>query len=146
MKTIRESMFETNSSSTHCVSIANNVEKYMLDQLANPTGMNPYLVVPYDGYSYGEFTTVEEKLAYISAYMFYETKRPQLLIEVFKEQTGLDLEVHEKEDEYGYFCVSWDDRCCWDEHQDKIGQFTSDKEDIRQFIFNPGYTVLVNHD
>ncbi len=159
MKVIRRRMFETNSSSTHSISIDGGV--YTHDELPLEHGI--CRVYPGEfGWDEVTFHTAEVKASYCLTYVKTggETKagdqkgdafwlaRTQMLIDVLKEATGsetVEFFPYPKGDkpfyEWGYI-----------DHQSHIGDgdacgeaFESEKS-LRDFIFNPKSLLRTDND
>ena len=144
MKNIRHSVFETNSSSTHSISISSNTNT--LDTL--PVDEEGKLHVEFGEFGWEEETYRDagNKLMYAATWVFghepdteYGTgnikefiKYKTMLEEVLKEQTGAKEIIYKKEkgrwSPTGYIDHQSSDVC---------EEAFESKEKLRNFIFNP---------
>lgn len=151
MKTIRRSVFETNSSSTHSISIIGK------DNYQYPKQNTIHCEFGEYGWGYDKLNTVYEKLSYVLTMIQYkigtsenleevqESLYYQWLSEMIKEHTGSTLEVSITGDKYydiGYI-----------DHQstDTLDEYWSDieeefKSNMREIIFNDKYQIVIDND
>lgn len=141
MKTIiRKNVFETNSSSTHSVSISNGTDVY---ETIIPDSNGIITIYPREfGWGYEEYTDPETKLAYLLQYYtlkgsdFIETVK-----EVVIEHTGAsDVVLGQQDDEW------WPDGYIDHQSTDCLDGEIETTEDIRNFVFNPSSVLVIDND
>ena len=117
-KLIRNGVFETNSSSAHSISIADDTKEFVFDTLYPDE--NGSIIINGDefGRDWFKYNDARTKASYAALSLGLHS----VLIDVIKEQTGA-LEVGLKVDE-GYI-----------DHQ-SYGLIPTNKEKLRNFIFN----------
>ena len=86
MKVIRHNVFETNSSSTHSISISNEVE--LLDSITPGDGGYIVLTGGEFGWAWVRFNDAFTKANYCAVDQKSNEENIKMLIEVIKEQTG----------------------------------------------------------
>lgn len=151
MKTIRRSVFETNSSSTHSISIVSKDNYQNLKQNVIVAEFGEF------GWGYDNLNTVYEKLSYVLTMIQYkvhecddlnkikESMYYKWLYEMIQQYTGATLEINETGDEYynmGYI-----------DHQstDILDEYWSDieeefKSNMKEIIFNDKYSIKIDND
>ena len=138
---IRESVFETNSSSTHSLSISSVGGLYQT--LRHSDGI---ISVPLGFYEFGweqeTYYDAESKLAYLLIYVRDWSNGKQkeffeILKEVVEKQTGCTLIDNENED--GYIDHQSVEDC-------DLHYMFHEPELIRQFIFNPNSYLETDND
>jgi hypothetical protein len=89
-KLIRKGVFETNSSSSHSISIASNDKEFVLDTLY--PDQNGIVTVEGDEYGWDWFKTNDAatKASYVAQSNMYDEAKLDMLKEVIMEQTGAD--------------------------------------------------------
>lgn len=140
MKITRNSLFETNSSSTHCLVYNESGDAGLLDTLQKDPTI--WTIESYDG---GWCETAKQKLDYIAGWILeynpWYGKEPepqerqkwwQSLCEVVKEQTGYNLYYPE----WATFNESSQGTL---DYRDLV----ENKENLRQFIFNPSWKMRI---
>jgi hypothetical protein len=132
-KLIRNSVFETNSSSSHSVSIADETKEFVLDTIyPDQDG-----VIEIHGGEYGwewfKHNDAETKASYIAQQFQHNEDVLDRIREVIMEQTGAE-EVKFIGLENGYV------------DHDSVGILDSDKESIKQFIFNKNSWLFGGND
>jgi hypothetical protein len=154
MKQIRNSVFETNSSSTHSISISGSSFMH-IPKVPLFVSFGEY------GWGYDEYNDPEDKLSYIlTAAQYYtneydwkkknydaifDSKWVKWIREMVRDYCGQEIEISLNEDTYyptGYI-----------DHQstDTLDQFWTDdekqfKENMKQIVFNMAYTVVIDND
>ena len=145
MKTIRQSVFETNSSSSHSLSICHNT-----------TGM--YDTIPPDengvisltggefGWGYEKYNDPYDKACYIAvglmASEMMNAPEYDRFISLMKEHTGAKEIIFN-------FSTNWkDDNNSYIDHQSSYAfreAFDSD-QDLKDFLFNRGSQLIIDND
>lgn len=140
MKTIRHSVFETNSSSSHSISINNKVELY--DSIAPNEDGNIVLYGGEFGWEWEKYNDSLTKANYCAIDVIGDEDRINMLIDVIKEHTGAKNVILD-------FTMDWNDRFySYIDHQScgtSNGAFTS-KETLKNFIFNPKSILFTGND
>lgn len=158
MQNIRHSVFETNSSSTHSISISRNTKTLV----SLPTLHGEVHI------GFGEFGWEQEKhydaatkAAYIATYIFNNLspshngesipKRIRKMFEdVIKTQTGAKKVVYDKYDDRpdAYDAYGYIDHQSTDGYVDPIPAEVAlkDAESLRMFLFNPDSYVETDND
>ncbi len=138
MKQVRHSVFETNSSSTHSISIVKGVEVYdTLPLFDGPNGNYVSIDQGEFGWGYEELTDAGSKAAYLWTFAKGGTdSQRKMLKEAILEHTGAD-EVQFDEDSEGYI-----------DHQssDVAEPVFESKQRIIDFIFNPKSVLILDTD
>lgn len=133
---IRKGVFETNSSSSHSVSIADTDKQFVVDMGIIP---DKYGVVTISGGEFGwdweKINDAGTKANYCAVYTSYKKSNREMLIDVIKEQTGA-LEVIIPED------------CGYIDHQSNhtASEAFESKETLRNFIFNKNSWLFTGND
>ena len=129
-KLIRTGVFETNSSSTHSISIADSTKQFVFDSIYPDT--NGVVTLTGGEYGWNWFKTNEalEKANYAAQSLFGDYDN---LIEVIKEQTGANEVVIDLTTD-GYI-----------DHQ-SVGIVENNKEWLRNFIFNKNSWLFGGND
>jgi len=151
---IRQNVFETNSSSTHSISIAQGTTKDLIDiPKVDNNGVVELTTSDY-GWDYVEHKSLNDKLSYVATFainfnadfkdgslIYKDNKYKQMLISVVKDITGADEVNFLKNEgtswEYGYI-----DRQSWD----KVRSAYNTKETLKQFLFNPKSYFTTGND
>jgi hypothetical protein len=128
---IRTGVFETNSSSTHSISIDESVE--LLDTLPVDDTGRITLTGGEFGWGPSEHTDALTKANYIATDYSY-SEDYSILTEVIKEQTGCTEVVYDM------------DKWCYIDHQSSGTGRELSKDELRQFIFNPKSTLYISND
>lgn len=157
----RQGMFETNSSSTHSVVIDRNYLRWkeqapedghlylesVFPRWENNTFSTEYKVKGGEfGWEWRLYNSLDEKLSYLTTFVKeYSPQHEPFLLEVFKEQTGLDLIFEEMTEEETYH-KPWG----YIDHQALEDGFINDyfesKEALRLLIFNRAYAIATGND
>lgn len=148
MKTkTRHSVFETNSSSTHSISISENIDG-LLDTIVLDCNGNVVLSGGEFGWEIRTYNDALTKANYLLVYaMTCASSKPEyedVLIKVIKDQTGCkevvyDVQLYNDELDFGYI----------DHQSTEDGQLDylfEDENLMRQFIFNPQSTLETDND
>lgn len=152
MKTqIRQSVFETNSSSSHSLTVATFTEGDILDTLY-PNNEGVIVVVPDEfGWEWQDYSDPQTKLSYCAIYardwVGEDTEKYLgILTTVIQQQVGKDVVVQyplekDKNDYYGNGYIDHQSVECRD-----LDYLFQDPEKLRQFIFNPKSTLSTGND
>ena len=143
MENIRSNVFETNSSSTHSITISNsnNASNSTLATILPDENGTIYLTGGLFGWEYEKYNSALTKANYCAiACDHYDTKYPnkEMLIEVVKKQTGAK-EVIFNIDNNSYI-----------DHQSIesgiLEKVFKSKENLRNFIFNKRSWLIIDND
>lgn len=151
MKQIRRSVFETNSSSTHSITISGLKDIYEFPKTALTVRFGEY------GWGYEKYYSVEDKLSYVFTMMQYkagtredwkgtiESEYSKWIQEMVFEHCGQELIFDDMNGEYY--------PCGYVDHQstDVLDDFWADgkesfKNFMREFIFNSKYGFIIDND
>lgn len=138
MKNVRQSVFETNSSSTHAVSIGDTDSKVLNDLPRLDDNGNFVMTVDGEyGWGYETYNGVYTKIDYMARQAENDDLRLNVLKDIIKEYTGAK-KVYFIFD-YGYI-----------DHQSN-GSFNGlfdpeNKEKLVTFLFNPESTLIISND
>ena len=132
---IRKGTFETNSSSSHCITIDDSTE--LFESL--PVNDDGYVVLTGGefGWGYEEYNDALTKANYIAVdyqYMGDDDSKYDILTDVIKEQTGCLGVVYD---------ISRDS---YIDHQSTGTGRDLNKDELRLFIFNPKSTLVISND
>lgn len=156
MKQIRQGVFETNSSSTHSVTISNAGDKYWMPKYLPKIEFGEY------GWEKRTYTDYTDKLSYVITMIsskyelwrglsddsakeeFLKTQHFLWLKDMVKDYCGLDLEVRFMGD---YYPLGYIDH----QSENTLDAFWSDNEDefkskMKEFIFNEKYAFETDND
>jgi len=129
---IRKGVFETNSSSSHSISIADDTKQFVLDTIYP----NQHGIIEIHGDEFGwewfKHNDAETKASYAAQQFHHNDPALDNLREVIKEQTGAD--------EVKFFLENG-----YVDH-DSYGIVPSDKELLRNFIFNKNSWLFGGND
>ena len=134
MKTTRIGIFETNSSSTHSISLS----KFNIIDASFPLEDDKIILRGGEfGWGYEKITNALTKANYCAVAYQYDESRLEMLKEAFHKVLGEDIEVEINIDDYSYidhqsFEVASDELCTQD--------------DIINFIFNPDSVLIIDND
>ncbi len=129
-KTIRRKVFETNSSSTHSISISNGIT----DSIIAPDYDNIIRLTGGDfGWEQCIYHNAMDKANYCAQDQEYNEDNLVMLKEVIEEHTGYPVEI----DLYGYI-----------DHQSKgtSNEAFENKETLENFIFNSNCYIETDND
>lgn len=151
---IRNSVFETNSSSTHSVSIAEGTDADLTDTIKPNENGEIVLTTDEYGWEVAAYSHVIDRLSYATTYamqtarsyeetgIVYNFNHPNilLLIDTVKEHTGATSVKIAKEAgyrEYGYI-----------DHQSekRAAEIFKNKKKLEHFLFNPESEFSTNND
>jgi hypothetical protein len=122
-KLIRSSVFETNSSSSHSVSIADETKEFVLDSIYPDQDGIIEIYGDEFGWEWFKHNDAKTKASYAAQQYQHNDSSLELIKEVIMEQTGAE-DVRFIGLDNGYV------------DHDSVGILDSDKESLRQFIFN----------
>ena len=136
MKKIRRGVFETNSSSSHSISLGRATKKTQWDTL--PVDKERVCTIHEGdfGWDTEEFTNPATKASYCFTYAKGDPELMLMLGEVIKEQLGDDIDV-EFIDADGYI-----------DHQslDVAEEVFESKDTLKRFIFHPDSSLQTGND
>ena len=129
--TVRKSVFETNISSSHSITIKNGGE---WDNIG--PGENGVIIVQGDefGWGYEEYNYAYAKASYCATACQYDKyTRTELLKKVIEDYTGYPTEIYSD----GYI-----------DHQssDVADEIFESEENLRNFIFNKASVLIIDND
>ena len=131
-KLIRVGVWETNSSSSHSISIADDTKQFVMDTIYP----DQFGVVNIHGDEFGwewfKHNDAQTKAGYAAQQFAYIQSSLDILAEVIKEQTGADDVKFYLE--HGYI------------DHDSYGIVPSDKESLKNFIFNKNSWLFGGND
>jgi len=149
MKTIRNMVFETNSSSTHSITLNGLTDYYDIPSHTLKVEFGEY------GWEHERYNTVREKLSYVFTMIQYkinddsylgiiESKYAKWIRELVKDFCSQEVEINKNERCY---------ECGYIDHQstDILDDFWSDdenefKKNMKEFIFNDRYGFMTDND
>jgi hypothetical protein len=132
-KIVRTSVFETNSSSAHSISLANDSMDFVMDTIY-PDQDGKIMVFGCEfGWGWEKFNDSMTKLAYV--FQDQGSNHYDMIVEVVKEQTG--AEEVEFDEAGGYI----DHDGCG-----TASEVCHSKESLRQFIFNKNSWLFIGND
>jgi len=145
MKQKRQNVFETNSSSTHSISIATETNGVLMDTIAvNSEGIVEIECGEF-GWEIETFNYVTDRLAYAATYAknYASDEEMEMFKDVIRNQTGanditfINVSNYGSHQDFGYI-----------DHQsiDVVQEAFTDKETLRQFIFNPNSWFKTDND
>lgn len=130
---VRKGVFETNSSSSHSISIADDTKQFVMDTIyPNQDGMVEISGDDF-GWDWFKHNDAITKASYAAQQFANSETSLEALAEVIKEQTGAD-EVKFVGLDNGYV------------DHDSYGIVPSDKESLRNFIFNKNSWLFGGND
>lgn len=149
MKTIRQSIFETNSSSTHSLTISRGLCDGLTEEwLPNDYG---FITVPTGDFGWEEeyYYDAPTKAGYLSIYARdwacgKESEFRQILYDVIAEQTECQNIVFEADDNEGSFSNGYIDHQSVEDND--LDYLFEDPELIRDFIFNKRSVLKTDND
>lgn len=131
---IRKQIFETNSSSSHSITICNDIKNYVLDYIDPDDDGSITLTGGEYGWQWDYFNDAREKANYCAQTFHNHEAELQLLTEVLIEQTGADQIIF---DLYGYV----------DHDSDGVAfEAAINKETLKNFIFNKNSYLYLGND
>jgi hypothetical protein len=139
MINIRQNIFETNSSSSHSLSISENTDG-IFDTIDCDEGGVIHITGGYFGSEWDAHNDVLTKINYCATDQKDHPENLKLLTEVIKEQTCCsDVIYHMRSD--GYSNASIDH-----ESTGTSNELFIDKEKLRNFLFNPSNAIITGGD
>lgn len=139
MKTIRQGTFETNSSSTHAVSIVRGERDYNGIPVREDGSI--YLTGGEFGWQWEKYNDAETKANYCAVDAWNNPERLQMLTDVLKEHTGAKDVVFNLSCDYRSPNWSYIDHQSWGE----LNQAWHNEENLADFIFcNDSWLYLGN--
>lgn len=156
MQNIRRSVFETNSSSSHSITIA-DVDGLMDTSLIPDEDGNIVLNGGGFGWEWEKFNDAKTKANYLAIYVdLYRKENPEMksvLCNVIKTQTGCKDVIFNFGQEKHFLSTQkeedWDDEAYINHQSVDSKQYHylwSNPEQIRQFIFNKGSYLFLGND
>lgn len=140
-KIIRHSTFESNSSSTHSISISSSVGTY--DSLTPDSDGKIYLEGGEFGWGYEKHNDAYTKANYCAIDNWHNKERLEMLIKVLKEHTGA------REVVLNFSCDDYKDKnYSYIDHQ-SVGtseEAFESEEILKNFIFNPNSQLVIDND
>lgn len=134
MINIRQSVFETNSSSMHSLSIIGS------DRINK--GITSDTIVEYGefGWGYDTLDTPIEKISYLITQYQNQEDMIDMIKRAFKNYTGFELIIRESSDNWypkGYI-----------DHESlgMICEYITDENSIVDIVFNDKYTIVIDND
>lgn len=138
-KIIRSGVFETNSSSSHSISVADQTKEFVLDTLYPDQNGVITLNGGEFGWDWFKHNDALTKANYAAVSALYSVSLRETLIEVIKEQTGAEEVVFGFDDDYSHPNYSYIDH-------DSVGTCPKDKDELRNFIFNKNSWLFGGND
>jgi len=139
MEKIRSAVFETNSSSTHSISISTENTDLLLDTSLQPDKDGNIVLIGGDfGWGIEDFYDAQTKASYIAVWsnVHHGGKYDDTIIEVICNQTAASNVIFSFEDSYI-------------DHQSSDNEYDyicEDKETLRHFIFNRNSFLHLDND
>lgn len=131
---IRRNCFETNSSSSHSVSIAGTDKDFVLDTIYPDENGVIELNLRYFGWDWFKHNDAETKAIYALVAANGDSAAEQMIIDLIKEQTGAEKVVVVVDNEAGI------------DHQSVGTFYPSDRDTTRNFIFNKNSWLFGGND
>jgi len=138
-KLIRSDVFETNSSSSHSVSIGNETKEFVLDTIYPDQNGNITLTGGEFGWDWFKHNDAITKANYAAVASNYNSGLKDILIEVLTEQTGADNIIFAFSDE------SDDENWSYIDH-DSVNVCPINKYELKNFIFNKNSWLFGGND
>lgn len=128
---VRKGVFETNSSSSHSISIADDTKQFVMDTIYPDQNGNVYVYGGEYGWEWFKHNDAETKLSYAAQQFHGNISSLNTLREIVMEQTGATDVVFNLD---GYI------------DHDSVGIVPSDKDSLRNFIFNKNSWLFGGND
>jgi hypothetical protein len=138
-KIIRSGVFETNSSSSHSISVADKTKEFVLDTIYPDQNGVITLTGGEFGWGWFKHNDALTKANYAAVSTLYSESLTDTLIEVIKEQTGAEEVVFGFGEDYSHPNWSYIDH-------DSVGTCPKDKDELRNFIFNKNSWLFGGND
>lgn len=131
---IRNNVFETNSSSSHSISIADNTKEFTLETIYPDQDGIVIVEGGEFGWEWEKYNDAQTKASYCAVYSQNNPDKRKMLIEVIKEQTGAEM-------------VNVSDEGYIDHDSDGVASdaFVS-KDTLKNFIFNKNSWLFTGND
>lgn len=134
MINIRQSVFETNSSSMHSLSIIGS------DRMTNVITEDATVTYGEYGWGYDTLTHPLDKISYIITQYSDDEEMKETVKRAFKNYTGFELTIVETGDKY--YSKGYIDH----ESYGMICEFVKDENAIVDIVFNDKYTIVIDND
>lgn len=138
-KIIRSGVFETNSSSSHSISVADETKEFVLDTLYPDQNGVITLNGGEFGWEWFKHNDALTKANYAAVSTLYCESLRDTLIQVIKGQTGAEEVVFGFGEDYSHPNWSYIDH-------DSVGTCPKDKDELRNFIFNKNSWLFGGND
>lgn len=129
---IRKGVFETNSSSAHSVSIADDTKEFVLDTLYPDQNGQILLTGGEFGWEWFKHNDALTKANYAAQSFEGNENHQEMLIDIIKEMTGADEVIFDCEN--GYI------------DHDSYGTAPTNREELKSFIFNKNSWLFGGND
>jgi hypothetical protein len=140
MKQFRNNVFETNSSSTHSISIARGDNSSLTELPSLDEEGNLIVDCGEYGWEIQSYHGVEDRINYAATYAL-NYRDTNLLTEVLKEYTGAN-EIIYPEDNGG-----WSDTGYIDHQSTEVAsEIFESEENLKHFLFNPKSFFMTDND
>lgn len=138
-KLIRSSVFETNSSSSHSISIADDTKEFVLETIYPDQDGKVVLTGGEFGWDWFKNNDSLTKANYAAVDFKYSEELTEMLVDVIKEQTGAEEVIMSFTDDYDGPNHSYIDH-------DSHGTTPKCKDELRNFIFNQNSWLFGGND
>lgn len=141
-KLVRHGVFETNSSSSHSISIADSTKEFVLETIYPDQNGNIQLTGGEFGWDWEKYNDAITKANYCAVDSIGNDNNREMLIEVIKEQTGAEHVEILCDNDYDKPHYSYID------HQSygTAGEAFGSKEKLKNFIFNKNSWLFTGND
>lgn len=144
MKQVRQNVFETNSSSTHSVSIAYGSRNELREIPIPDSDGIVWVCTGEYGWEQATYSSLEDRLSYAATYALNYGKEAELTA-ILKEYSGAseiyyDGAVFTETEDYGQYGYI--------DHQsvDEAAEIFTSKENLECFLFNPNSYFTTDND
>ena len=150
MRKVRQSVFETNSSSTHSISIASFSEGDLMDTIPLDVYGNIVLEGGEFGWEIEDYSDALSKANYVAIYIeqwaspYAKEHFRKKFVDVLREQTSCDEVVLNFSEDYSKENWSFIDHQSVEAQQ--LDWLFESSETLRQFIFNPKSILHTDND
>jgi len=146
MKNIRHSVFETNSSSSHSLSISEDSDGVLDTIIPDDTG-SITLTGGEFGWGYESYNDPMSKANYLAVFADKNADMTEMLIKVLKSHTGAKSIIFDfSTEDYNHINYSYiDHQSSMNEGGDGLRAFKSMKV-MKDFIFNPKSELIIDND
>lgn len=143
MKQIRNNVFETNSSSTHSLSIPEKIDETKLTSITPNSEGNIILEGGEFGWEIEEYNDPLTKANYVVVDNLYNEHRLEIIKDIIKEHTGCtDVIILAQNKDWDAPYYSYIDH----ESSGKTNELFESKEKLRNFIFSPSCILYTDND